>query len=136
MRSFQSRGDVDAVAHQIAVALLDHVAEMNADAKVDAAVVGQADVALDHRVLNRDGAAYGFDDAAELDQRPVAGALEDPPVLASYGGIDEVRAQRPQPSERAVLVHARHAAEPDDVGREDRGDFPGLDHVPPDDGWR
>src|SRR5271157_5855458 len=29
--AFEARGDVDAVAHQIAVALLDHVAEVNAD---------------------------------------------------------------------------------------------------------
>ena len=35
---FQSRGDVDAVAHQIAVALLDDVAQMNADAKFYALV--------------------------------------------------------------------------------------------------
>ena len=28
----QARGDIDAVAHQVAVAFLDHVAEMDADA--------------------------------------------------------------------------------------------------------
>ena len=32
----EPRGDVDAVAHQIAVALLDDVAKMNADAELDA----------------------------------------------------------------------------------------------------
>ena len=31
-------GDLDAIAHQIAVVLLDHVAEMNADAELDAAL--------------------------------------------------------------------------------------------------
>src|SRR5208337_1513865 len=36
--AFEARGDVDAVAHQIAVALLDDVAEMNADAEFDALV--------------------------------------------------------------------------------------------------
>ena len=36
--AFQPRGDIDAVAHQVAVALLDHVAQMNADTKVDALV--------------------------------------------------------------------------------------------------
>jgi len=35
--ALQPRGDIDAVAHQIAVTLLDHVAEMNADAELDAA---------------------------------------------------------------------------------------------------
>jgi hypothetical protein len=36
--ALQSRRDIDAVAHQIAVAFLDDVAQMNADAKLDAAL--------------------------------------------------------------------------------------------------
>ena len=35
--ALQSSGDVDAVAHQVAVALLNHVAEMDADAELDLA---------------------------------------------------------------------------------------------------
>ena len=35
--AFHSRGDVDAVAHQVAIALLDHIAEMDADAELDTA---------------------------------------------------------------------------------------------------
>ena len=34
--AFQPRGDIYAVAHQVAVALLDHIAEMDADAEFDA----------------------------------------------------------------------------------------------------
>ena len=64
--TFQSRGDIDAVAHQIAVALLDHIAEMDADAELDAALGRKAGVALDHAVLHLDGAAHGVDHAAEL----------------------------------------------------------------------
>ncbi len=55
---FEPRGDIDAVAHQVAVGLLDHVAEMDADAEFDAAVFGHAGVALDHAVLQLDGAAH------------------------------------------------------------------------------
>jgi hypothetical protein len=95
--AFQSRGDVDSVAHQIAVALLDHVAEVNADTEHDPAVLRDASVTLDHGVLNFDGAAHGVDDAAELDDRPVAGALDDPSVMHGDGRIDQVAAQRPQP---------------------------------------
>ena len=36
--AFEAGCDVDAIAHQIAVGLLDDVAEMNADAKLDALV--------------------------------------------------------------------------------------------------
>ena len=68
--TFQSRGDIDAVAHQVAVALLDHVAEMDADPELDAPLRREAGVALDHAVLHLDGAAHGVDHAAELDQVP------------------------------------------------------------------
>ena len=47
-------GDVDAVAHQIAVALLDDVPEMYSNAKFDAALWRNARVALDHAVLHFD----------------------------------------------------------------------------------
>ena len=39
---FQSRGDVDTIAHEIAVAFLDNVAEMYADAKLDTPLGRQA----------------------------------------------------------------------------------------------
>jgi hypothetical protein len=71
----------------------------------------------------RDRASHRLDHAAELDESSVASALEHPPVLAGDGGIDEFRAQCPQPRERAVLVRARHPAEANDVGSQDRSDL-------------
>jgi hypothetical protein len=68
-----------------------------------------ADVALDHAVLDFDGAAHGVDDAAELDERAVAGALDDAALVNGDGRIDEVAAQSPQPRERALLVGAGEA---------------------------
>ena len=79
--SFEACGDVDAVAHEIAVGLLDDVAKVNADAKLDAPLGRQARVALDHAVLHLDRAAHGVDHAAELDHAAVAGALDDPAVM-------------------------------------------------------
>jgi hypothetical protein len=40
--AFQSRGYINAVAHQVAVVLLDYVAEMDADAELDAPVGREA----------------------------------------------------------------------------------------------
>jgi hypothetical protein len=57
--------DVDAVAHQIAIRLLDDVAKMNADAKLDATFRRKAGVALDHAGLHLKGATHGVDHAAE-----------------------------------------------------------------------
>jgi hypothetical protein len=42
--------------------------------------------------------------------------------------VDPIAAQGPKPRQRAVLVRTRHAAEADDIGGEDRGDFPGFGH--------
>ena len=109
--ALQSRRDVDAVAHQVAVALLDDVAEVNADPKDDAAVLGHAGVALDHGVLHFDRAAHGVDDAAELDNRAVAGALDDAAVMRGDGGVDEVAAQRPQPRQGAIFVRPGEPAD-------------------------
>ena len=66
------RSDIDAVAHQTAVGLFDHIAQMNADPKFDAAVLRRARVALDHRVLYLRRAAHSDDHAAKRDDRAVA----------------------------------------------------------------
>jgi hypothetical protein len=124
----QPRRDIDAVAHQVAVALFDHVAEMNAYAEIDAAVARQTRIALDHRILHFDRAAQSIDHAAKLDENAVAGALDHAPVMHGDGGIDEVAAQRPEPRQRAVFVHAGEPAIPDHVGRQDRGEFPDFAH--------
>jgi hypothetical protein len=94
--SLQSRGDVDAVTHQIAVAFPDHVAQMDADAKLDAALGRHAGVALGHAVLNFDGAAHRLDHAAKFDERAVAGALDDASAMRGDGGIDQIAAQPPK----------------------------------------
>src|SRR6202011_4016766 len=75
--AFKARGDIDAVAHEIAVALLDHVAEMDADPKFDALVRRDLSVALDHRPLDFNGAIHRVYDTPELDNCAIAGALDD-----------------------------------------------------------
>ncbi len=124
----QSRRDVDAVAHQIAVALLDHVAEMNADPELDAALGRHARVALDHRVLDFDGAAHGVHHAAELHKRAVARPLDHAPLVDGDGRVDQVAAKRPKPRERPIFVGACEAAEPDHVGGQDRRKFSCFGH--------
>ena len=101
---------------------------MNADAEHDAAILGHAGVAFDHRVLQFDRAADGVDHAAELDDRTVAGALDDAPVMHGDGRIDQVAAQRPQSRQDAILVRARQPAVTHDVGSQDRRDFTALAH--------
>ena len=129
--AFQSRGDIDAVAHQVAVALLDDVAEVNANPEDDAAILGHAGIAFDHGALNFDRAAHSVDHAAELDERAVAGALDDAPVVHGDSWIDQIAAQRPQPRQDAILVRAGEPAVADDIRAKDRREFPGLAHRAP-----
>ena len=126
--ALQPRGDIDAVAHQVAVALLDHVAEMDADPKFDALVRRDPSVALDHRPLDFNGAVHCVDDAAELDDAAVAGALDDAPMVDGDGRIDQVASERPQPRQNPVLVGSGKPRIADDVGHQDRGQFSGLAH--------
>ncbi len=105
--AFEARGDIDAVAHEIAVGLLDNITEMNADAEFDAPVRRQTPALRSTMaVLHLDGAAHGVDHAAELDEAAVAGALDDAPAMRGDGGIDQIAAQRPEPRQRAILVGA------------------------------
>src|SRR5580698_441109 len=126
--TFEPGGDVDPVAHKVTVRFLDHVAQVNSDAKLDALIGRDARIALDHAVLDRDGAAHGVDYAAKLDDDSVAGALDDPPAMRSNGGIHQIAVQLPQPRERSLLVGAHKSAVADSIGDQDRSDLPRFRH--------
>jgi hypothetical protein len=129
--ALKAGSDVDAVAHEIAVSLLDHVAEMNADAKLDAPFGRQTRVALDHAVLHLDGATHGVDDAAELDQAAVAGAFDDAAVMRGDGGVDEIATEAPQAHQGAILVSRGESAVADNVGDQDCSELARFRHGAP-----
>ena len=101
---------------------------MDADPKFDALVGRDPSVALDHRPLDFNGAVHCVDDAAELDDAAVAGALDDAAVMHGDGRIDQVAAKRPQPRQNPILVGSGKPRIADDVGHQDRGQFSGLAH--------
>jgi hypothetical protein len=129
--AFQTRGNIDAVAHEVAVALLNDIAEMNANPELDALLGQHAGVALDHSGLDFDRAAHGVDHAAELDDQAVAGALDDAAVMGGDGGFDQIAAQTPEPRQGAILVRSREPAVADDIRDQNRRDLPGLAHRAP-----
>jgi hypothetical protein len=89
--TFEPRGDIDAVAHEVAVGLLNDIAQMDADTKLDAAFWRQAGVALNESILYLDSATHGVHHTAEFDDRAVAGALDDPAMM--HGDrIDQIAA--------------------------------------------
>ena len=100
--------------------VLDNVTKMNADTKFNAPLRRQPGVALDHRVLNLNAAANGFDDTPEFHNRAVAGSLHDASLVDGDRRIDQVASKRAQPCQGAVLVHPGQPTEPDDIRRKHR----------------
>ena len=126
--AFKPGGDVDAVAHQIAVAFLNHVAQMNSDPELDASLGRQTGVALGHAVLHFDRAAHGVDHAAKLDEAAVPGTLDDASVMGVNGGIDQIAAQPPQPRQCAILIRPREPTVADDIRDQNRRDLASRNH--------
>ena len=83
----------------------------------------QAGIALDHLGLHLDGAAHGVDNAAELDQRTVARAFYDAPVVHIDGRVHEIAAQRPESGQGAVFIGPGEPAEARHIRRGHGGHF-------------
>ena len=128
--AFQSRGDIDPVAHQIAVALLDDIAEMDADAKLMRRSGGSPELRSIMPFCTSMAQRTASTTLAELDEDAVAGLLHHPAVIGLDRGIDQIAAQRPQPRQRAILIRAGKSAIADDIGGQDSGKLPGLGHWP------
>jgi len=77
--AFEPCCDVHPVTKNV-IALDQHVAEMDADAPFQSALVGNCGIALRCQLLQRQSAFDG-NDRNELDQDPVAGGLNDPAML-------------------------------------------------------
>jgi hypothetical protein len=117
----QTRGNIHALAVAV-LALDDHVAEIDAHARVDALVFGEAIVAPGHGALERDRAFHHIDDTAELGQQPVAHQLEDAAVMLLDLRLEQFLAVHPEPLERAGLVRLHEPAVAGDVGGKDSGE--------------
>ena len=102
-QALEARGDVDAVAQDVAV-LDDDVADVDADPERDPPVLRHGRLALGDALLNRDRAFDRIDRARELDQGAVAHQLDDAAVVLGDQRLDELLAQRLQPRDRAGLV--------------------------------
>jgi len=74
---YRPRGNVDAVAVNIAFVVDDDVADINADAKFDTVIFGDDRVTLGHLLLNLDGALGCIDRARKFDEHGIARRVDD-----------------------------------------------------------
>jgi hypothetical protein len=118
--ALQPRGDIDAVAEQIAVGLRHHVADVDADPEFDPFVRVDAGVQRDHAALDIQGAASRVDNAAELDQQTIAHGFENPTAIRGDGGVNPVCAQFGEAARGPVFVKPGQTREANDVGGKDR----------------
>ncbi len=108
----------------------DDVAEIDADAELDTALLGDTVIAQRHLALQLDRAAHRIDDARKFDQQPVAGGLDDAAAMLGYLGLRQVAAQRRHCRVRALLVLAHQPRIARDICCQDRRQ-PALDAFSP-----
>src|SRR5262249_16673234 len=105
------------------------VADIDADAKLDAAVGRNTGVAPGHLTLRLDGTAQCIDHTTEFDEQPVAGGLDQAPAVLGDFRVDYLGAERLQAFEGAALVGSKQPGVARHIGREDRRETAGLAHV-------
>jgi hypothetical protein len=125
--AFQPRGDVDAVAEQIAVAF-DHVADGDADAERHLPARRIGHVAGPQGLLDVDRAAHRVHRARKFREHGIAGGVEDAAVRLCDEIVDDfaVRGEAPQ---RLLLVFRHQPRIPGNIGCENRCDL--AFHLPP-----
>jgi len=102
--TFKAGRDIDAVAKQI-LAFNDHIAQVDAHPKLDAAILRNLDIPSAHRALDDDGAFNGIHDAWEFHQDSIARQLDDREVDEDQRA-EQAREQpeAPEEVERAMSV--------------------------------
>ena len=72
--------------------------------------------------------AHRADHATKVDENAIAGPLDGASMVRGDRGINQIAAQRAQPRQRSLLVGPGEPAVADNIGDQDRRDFPGLAH--------
>ena len=121
--ALESRRNIDAVAIDI-VGFDDDVAEIDADPIFDPVMLGQRCVAADQVLLDHDAGAHGLDGAIEDGDEAVTRGFDEPAVVLSDGGLDEVALEPLDAVVRPFLIDLHQAAVAGDVACHDGGKTP------------
>ena len=88
--ALQSRGDIDAIAKNI-VTFDNDVANVHADAELNAAFLRQSAVSIANAALNLGSACDRVDDTGKFHQQAVAGEFDDAPLMLGDFAVDHIR---------------------------------------------
>src|SRR4030095_2742270 len=117
---FQPRRDVDAVTVDPGL-VVEHISQIDPDAKPHAATLGHPLVALGHHGLHLDCTLGGAYDAGKFSHDAIAGGVDDPPAVPADQRQDSaLRGVRVAPGGGLVLVH--EPAVPRDIGGKKGGE--------------
>ena len=121
---FQTRRHVDTVARDVG-AVDDDVADVDADAELDALVGRFRLIICVHCPLHVDCAVERRIRAGEFEQHPVAGGLDHPATVFGNLRIDDAFADLAQPRKRPSIIALHVSAEADYISDEDRRQLAG-----------
>jgi hypothetical protein len=96
-------------------------------AAADATLGRQPGITLDPSVLRFDRAAHSSTTLRNSDEASAAGALYDGPMTRRWPDRSD-RFAAPGPRQRAILLRSSEPAAADDIGDQNRGNFPSLGH--------
>jgi len=114
---FEARGNIDAIAKDIVV-VDDNITDVNADAKLNAIVLGRICILLGHAALNFDGASRCIDGTGKLDQHAIASCLDYASAMLNDAGVEERFSEGLEMSKRAFLIGTHQAAIASDIRRQ------------------
>jgi len=115
--TLQARGDVDAVAENVAV-VEDDISDVNTDAKFNSDVLRNVSVLSGHSALDFGGAPRRVYGAGEFDQHAVAGGLDDAASMLGDRRIEKRLPQCLELRERAFLVTTHQTAVAGNIRRQ------------------
>jgi hypothetical protein len=113
--AFKPCRHVDAIP-QYVLAIDDDVAKINPHAVLDALILGNIGGTSSQLLLYLNAALHGIYDAWELDQKPVAGCLDDAATVGGYAGVKNLLTMSPLARNRAFLIQHHESRVADHVG--------------------
>src|SRR5262249_51940814 len=113
-QALQPVGDVDAVAMDIFL-LDDHIAQVDADAKDEPAILRDVGIAFSFGALDGDRTAQGLDHAGELDQQPIPHGLHEAAAMLGNLRLEDLKEIGLETRAGAFLVDLAEPAIADDV---------------------